>query len=394
MHAAGTPVWEDYAGPPLPSLTTAVEADCCIVGLGGSGLTAVGEALDAGLRVIGIDAGRVAGAAAGRNGGLLLAGTASFHHDTVRLLGRDRARALYALTLEQIARMAEETPDAIRRVGSLRLATTADEEADCDAQLAALRDDGFPATAYLGPEGRGLLIPSDAGFHPVGRCQLQARTALHRGAHLYEDTPALHVEPGRIETPAGTIRAGLIVVATDGRLGELIPALAHRVRSTRLQMLATAPAPEVRIPRPVYARYGMEYWQQRPDRVVVVGGFRDLGGDAEWTTEARPTPVVQEALEGLLRARLQVRAPVTHRWAACVTYHEGELPILAEIGPDCWAMGAYNGTGNLMGPLCARAAVRAARGDPAMADLLGAERLGRPPAAMDRPSGRRADGRE
>jgi hypothetical protein len=38
----------------------------------------------------------VAGGAAGRNGGFLLAGLAAFHHDAVAAHGRARARALYA----------------------------------------------------------------------------------------------------------------------------------------------------------------------------------------------------------------------------------------------------------------------------------------------------------
>jgi glycine/D-amino acid oxidase-like deaminating enzyme len=49
-----------------------------VIGLGGSGLAAVLEARSLGLSVIGIDAGMVAGGAAGRNGGFLLEGTASF----------------------------------------------------------------------------------------------------------------------------------------------------------------------------------------------------------------------------------------------------------------------------------------------------------------------------
>jgi glycine/D-amino acid oxidase-like deaminating enzyme len=255
-------------------LTRDAEADLCVVGLGGTGLSALREGLDLGQRVIGIDAGSLGGAAAGRNGGLLLAGTVSFHHDAVRHLGRARARSIYELTLEQIARTAEETPDAVRRVGSLRLATTPEEELDCQAQLTQLREDGLPAADYHGPEGRGILVPSDAAFHPLHRCRLLAAALVGRGASLFEHTPALHIKPGQVDTPEGTIRAGHVIIAVDGRLAQVVPALAPRIRTARLQMLASAPAAEVRIPRPVYARYGMEYWQQLPGGEVALGGFR------------------------------------------------------------------------------------------------------------------------
>lgn len=373
MTADNSPLWDNNTWTPFAPLAGAAEADVCVVGLGGTGLAAVREALDRGLSVIGIDAGSVAGGAAGRNGGFLLAGLAEFHHNARRLLGSDRARRLYQCTIEQVDRIAEETPDAVRRVGSLRLATTPEEAADCRAHLASLLDDGLPAADYHGPEGTGLLIPTDAAFNPLLRCRLLARQLAGRGAHLHEGVPAIHVASGTVETPAGTIRAGLILLTADGGLAALAPVLEDRVRPVRLQMLGTAPTGEVRIPRPVYARYGMDYWQQLPDGRITLGGCRDIGGDAEWTTDATPTEAIQSALEGFLRTTLGVRAPITHRWAATVSYtREGILPVLGEIEPGVWAMGAYNGTGNLVGPLCARAAMEmAVAGRSELGELLG-----------------------
>jgi gamma-glutamylputrescine oxidase len=52
-----------------------------------------------------------------------------------------------------------------------------------------------------------------------------------------------------------------VVVAVDGCLEDLMPELKGRVRTARLQMLATAPAPEVKFTLPVYRRYGYDYWQ-------------------------------------------------------------------------------------------------------------------------------------
>src|SRR5689334_9203836 len=81
-------VWEDAPGLDLPTLGGEVEADVCVVGLGGSGLAAVRALTAAGRRVVGIDAGEVACGAAGRNGGFLLAGLYEFHHDAVAKIGR------------------------------------------------------------------------------------------------------------------------------------------------------------------------------------------------------------------------------------------------------------------------------------------------------------------
>lgn len=350
-----TPIWGEKNTLALPHLDADLDADVCVVGLGGSGLVCIRELLEAGRRVVGIDAITVAGGAAGRNGGFLLGGLAMFHHDAVTRLGRETAVAIYEQTLKQIDRMEGGTPHAVRRTGTLRIAESPEEEQDCAAQLAAMRRDSLPVEAYAGPEGTGLLFPADAAYDPVARCHALARHAIASGARLFERTPALSIDSGRVTTPHGIVKARHVVVAVDGGLETIFPDLATRVRSARLQMLATAPELEVDFPRPTYARWGLDYWQQRADRRIVLGGCRDVGGDAEWTTDTRPTEIVQAALSTLLRDRLHVAAPVTHRWAATVAYTQSGLPILEQVRPGVWAVGAYSGTGNVIGALCGRA---------------------------------------
>ena len=55
-----------------------------------------------GFQVVGIDAKDVGAGAAGRNGGLLLAGLPEFYHDAVRKLGHDFALMTYKSTLEEL----------------------------------------------------------------------------------------------------------------------------------------------------------------------------------------------------------------------------------------------------------------------------------------------------
>jgi len=353
-----SPVWDDGNWAGLPQLEGELQAQVCVVGLGGSGLSAVHELLRLGAQVVGIEAGIVAGGAAGRNGGFLLAGTADFYHDSIQSLGQDRARAMYQATLDQLDWMIGETPEAIRRVGSLRIAASSQEAQDCQAHLKALVEDGFPAESYQGPEGEGLLIPTDAVFNPLMRCRMLARQALQNGAKLFEHSPALEISGHQVRTSRGRIRCQKVIVAVDGRLEKLLPELATRVRTARLQMLATQPTAEVSIPRPVYQRCGYEYWQQLPDGAIALGGFRDVGGEDEWTGNTEPTEVVQGRLERFLREHLQVQANITHRWAASVSYTQTGLPIMEEVRPNVWAIGAYSGTGNIVGALFGRLVAR------------------------------------
>ncbi len=359
-----TTAWQVTApgGDVPPGLLGPVTAEVVVVGQGAAGLTAAALLAEAGVDVVALDAGHPGAGASGRNGGFLLAGLAEAHHEVRARLGRTTATELYRRTAEALDATAAAHPDAVRRVGSLRVSRSPAEDGDVDAQFAAMREDGLPVERYEGPEGRGLLFPQDAAFHPLRRARELARRASAAGARLHGATPVAEVRPGAVSTDAGPVRATRgVLVAVDGGLEQLVPALRGRVRAARLQMLGTAPAPDVVVPRPVYARFGLDYWQQLPDGRVLLGGGRDVGGDTEWVRDRRweaPTSdPVQQHLERLLRSDIGTDAPVEQRWTGVVGFTEDALPVLAEPEPGLVAVGGYSGTGNLVGPLCAAWAV-------------------------------------
>ena len=343
--------------PGLPPLADDVTADVCVVGLGASGLAAVEAARERGLTVVGLDAGRVAGGAAGRNGGFLLGGPAPFLHDALARWG-EPAVALYRATLAELDRLAELLPGAVRRTGSIRLAgwpgaPDPDEAADCATHAAALREHSIAVEDYDGPLGTGIYLPDDAAMNPAARAFALARRAADAGAVLREHSPVTGVVPGRVTTDAGAVSCGAVVVAVDGRLPAVLPALAHRVRTARLQMLATGPVPPV-LECPLYGRWGYDYVQQDPSGRVFAGGGRDRHEAAEWTDSAEPSVPVQAHVEAAVRA-LGVTASVTHRWAASVGFTGDGRALCVEVAPGVVGVGGYSGTGNLVGPVAARA---------------------------------------
>jgi len=353
--APNTPVWDDEPDwTALPRLEGDAVCDVCVVGLGGSGLVAIRALRENGVDVIGVDAHDVGAGAAGRNGGLLLAGLADFHHDAVHALGHETALTLYRRTLSELDAVFAEFLDCTRRTGSLRIAASDAERDDCRAQLAQMQADGLPVEWYRGDEGEGLLVPSDGVMQPLRRVRAMARAALASGARLYGGTHVRDITGTTVTTEQGIITCRRVIVAVDGRLEALLPELAPRVRTARLQMLATAPSVERQIPRPVYWRNGFEYWQQLPDGSIALGGFRDTEIDAEWTHDATPSAGIQRRLDDFLRDRLRVHSPVTHRWAASVAYTDSGAPISEEVRAGVFVIGAYSGTGNVVGALCAR----------------------------------------
>lgn len=368
-------IWEDLPWSPLEPLAGEWTTDFCVIGLGGSGLMAIDELNALGTAVIGLDASPVGGGAAGRNAGFLLAGLADFFPTMLARFGESPAVGLYRETMDEIDRLYRRFPGQVSRTGILRLAADAAERRECAEHLRLLQHHGFPAEGHAGPDGEGLLVPSDGVFQPLSFVRSQALDLLARGARLFEQTAVTGIDSGCVTTTHGRITCRAVIVAVDGGLERLLPELMPRVRTARLQMLATAPAPDAPISRPVYWRDGFEYWQRLPGGAVILGGFRDAGGAAEWTTDRRPSAIVQQRLEQFLREHLKITAPVTHRWAASVSYTEDRLPVLEEVRPGVIATGAYSGTGNIVGRRCGRAAAHLALGRKSKwADLLAAAR--------------------
>ena len=362
--------WDDAIAdwPGFAPLDGNVTADVCVVGLGASGLAAVEAFVERGLFVVAVDAGRVAAGAAGRNGGFLIGGPALFLHDAIARWGSS-AVDLYRETLAELARLADRLgPEVVRRVGSIRLAglpgepRSAEEErdrererADCAAHATALHEHGIAVEDYDGPLGRGIFLPDDAATNPAVRATEIAAELAPR-ARLFEHTEVSSVAPGLVTTERGAVRAERIVVAVDGRLDGVLPQLRARVRTARLQMLATAPVDE-RLPCPVYGRWGYDYAQQLPDGRLFVGGGRDRFVEAEWTDDATPTDDVQSYIESVAQRMAARPVEVTARWAASVGFTDDARPVCTEVADGVVAVGGYNGTGNLVGPVAARAAV-------------------------------------
>lgn len=352
-------LWLDEPYEPRAPLAGDVSCAVCIVGAGIGGLAAAWHLTERGVRdIVVLEEGVVAGGASGRNGGFFIAGAAPMYDRARELFGRERARAIYAATLEaqrSILAIAEEVGarDAFRLVGMLRV----DAPDAVRAHLDALHEDGFEGSLVSelpgALSGLGLLTPHDGAVHPARWLRALARALERRGVRLFEGT---RVQPPvgatGVRTRGGAVRAGAVVVAADAALGALVPG-AERVRSRRLHMLATEPAPRA-LDCPVYVRDGHEYAQQLPDGRVTLGGFSDLDGAASWTDREGSNAVVQKRLDRYLREDLLVGAPVSHRWVGLVGYADEPLPTAGAARDRLFALGGYNGTGHVQGFVAAR----------------------------------------
>lgn len=369
----GRPLWDEatevagWSG--LPPVEGRLKADVCVVGLGASGLAAVEAAAERGLSVIGVDAGRVGGAASGRNGGFLLGGTALHPHEMIDRFGLDQARAMYRATLDEVDRLASDLgPGVVRRTGSVRLAGPlggdgdgdggGDEAADLARHEEALGHMGIRVERWSGPLGQGLFLPDDAACNPAARAlAIAGRLESEPRVRLFERSPVLGLTAGSVDCERGTVSAGAIVACVDGGLEWLVPSLRGRVRTARLRVVATDPVRPV-ADCPVYARWGWDYLQQDSDGRLVLGGGRDRAG-GDWLDSPAdalrpPDPSVDEHLVRLVSTL--AGAPISHRWFGLAAFTDDRSPV-CEMVDGVAVAGAYSGVGNLLGPITARTAV-------------------------------------
>jgi gamma-glutamylputrescine oxidase len=362
----GLPYWLDEPYEPRPPLTGDVEVEACVIGAGVAGLSCARRLAAHGIEALVLERDTVAGGASGRNGGFLLAGLAPFHNDAIELWGRDFARRAYARTLQaqqEMYALAAElgVGDAVRRVGSLRVSASEEEAEHVRRHAAALREDGFPAQllerAELPPAlqrsaWNACLTDHDGSLHPARWIRALAEDAERSGVRICEGSGVgAPVEETQLVLEAATVRARHVIVAADGALPRLVPSYDGRVRARRLHMLATEPLPERIVEQLVYARWGYEYFQQRPDGRILAGGFGDLDGEASYTDSGEGDPRIWDRIERWLREDVGLHAAVTHRWTGTVGYGEERRPVVGPVPgrPGLWVAGGYSGHGNVPG---------------------------------------------
>jgi glycine/D-amino acid oxidase-like deaminating enzyme len=339
--------------------------DVAVVGGGITGVACALTLAEAGRSVVLHEAREIAGGASGRNGGFALRGGAMGYDVARDQLGPTGAREYWQLTERSLERMSRIAGDALRPVGSLRLAVDAEETAELRGEHDALVDDGFDVTwldaseldaALRGHFAAGLVHPADGALQPARWVRRLARAAADAGAEIREGS--------RVEA-LDALEADRVVIATDGYTCGLVPELDVRIRPTRGQVLVTEPLPELVFPRPHYARQGYDYWQQTPDGRLVIGGSRDASLEDEWTAEEATTDVVQRRIESRVRDLVGSNPRVTHRWAGIWGTTDDRLPFVGPVpGRDrVWVAAGYSGHGNVLGFACGELVARALTGD-------------------------------
>ena len=363
--------------PPRPALSFDLDVDVCVIGGGLAGLTTARELARSGWSVVLLEAGRLAAGASGRNTGFVLPG---FGADADRLIARvgfERTKDLWTL--------AQAGLDYVRNVIS------ADGMSGVDPQNGWLyvskKDNSDEFLSYVGLLGelgceiegwstervRAVLhseryfyainYPRAIAIHPLNYALGLAAAAERDGARIFENTPALSVDPTgvrkRVVTPGARLRANHVVLCGNVQLGALMPRLAATLVPVTTYVIATAPLGE-RLAEAVGYPGGISDTELADNHYRIVGGDRLMlsGRATGWARDPR-------RYVGALKADIKKTYPqlgevaVDYAWSGTLGLTVHRMPQIGELGPGVWLASGFGGHGlnttAMAGNLIARA---------------------------------------
>ena len=346
--------------------------DVAIIGGGVMGAAISYWLARAGVRSVLLERTRLAHEATGRNGGFVSIGPAESYPAAIRRLGHETAHTILDLTRENqalVRRILQEEDIACdyHEPGSLSLALDATHLTELAEEAMALQTDGV-AAALLDraqvqeliqtPLGRdivgGRFMPEEGVIHPLRFVQGLVQAAQHSSVRACATTVRQLVpHRGRVvvHTMHGPLQAETVIVAVNAWTGELLPQLAHLITPVRGQVLAYAPTVPVfttGMSAPITSTG--EYWQQRSDGTIVLGGCRAVAPGSDIGVRLnQPTAEVQVALEQVFpRLFPALRGlQVAHRWAGMMAFTRDYLPLVDRVPdmPGVLVVGGFCGHG-------------------------------------------------
>ena len=365
-----------------PGLAGDVSADLVVVGGGCTGLAAALFAAKAGRSVVLLEGGRIGWGASGRNGGQIIPGLRKGAVELVEMLGVERARALFDLSL--LARrvvtdlISEYEIDChLALTGHLLGAVKRgdmqafEEEATCLDQVMAykhvrLLDQAEARAAVATPEFRGALVDQLGGhLHPLNYTLGLAKACRSAGVRLFEGAEAIGLETGAsgvtVRTAQGTVRAQNVILAGDALLSGLAPRVNRRIMPVANYQVVTEPLvhPQALIPQNHAvsdSRFVVDYFRLTPDGRLLFGGGERYTPDPPRDMAAFVRPYLERAFPQLKGVRL------THAWGGLVSVTLSRLPHIGREGAVLYAHG-YSGQGVILSSLAGKLMARALDGD-------------------------------
>ncbi|MEQ8262260.1 FAD-binding oxidoreductase [Pseudohaliea sp.] len=341
------------------------EVDVCIIGGGYTGLSSAIHLRRRGYSVILLEANKVGWGASGRNGGHVGTGQRVDQPELEKMVGDERARALWDLGLEAVGTVCslidEFAIDCELKTGNLHVASSAQAGEDLAGEAEHLAERyGYDQLRYVPPaelpewtsaQGMhgGLMDYGARHLHPLNYALGLAAAARDLGAELFEDSRVLDYREDtavRVRTARGTVNARYLVLGCNGYLDKLEKRCAGRIMPINNYMLATEPLPEETARRLIRddasmsdTRFVINYWKLSADNRLLFGG-------GETYTRTFPSDIKAFVRPYMLKIYPELEdAAIEYGWGGTLAITMSRLPDLGRLSARIFYAHGYSGHG-------------------------------------------------
>ena len=353
-----------------------LDVDICIVGAGLAGLTVALEASRMGASVAVLEGRHVGWNASGNQLGTVMPGYALSLHELIERVGFEDASELWALSkegAEYVRGLATEQsmPGIAMSEGALEVSNV-DVGDQLISRLQMLSEDfGTEVEGWQVDRVRSEL-KTDRYFHGVyypkafqidGRKYVHGVASLARrsGARIFEDTPAVSIDPSgirkRIVTPSARLRASHIVLAGNIHLGAPMRRLSETLLPVWRYAGVTAPLGD-RLGE-VMAFRGSVSDTDNIDHFRIVDGDRLMWASPETTWSANP-----RRFAGAIARRMRTVFPklgpveISETFGGAIGQTVHGMPQIGQLRKGLWVTSGFGrqglNTSAMAGQLIAR----------------------------------------
>jgi gamma-glutamylputrescine oxidase len=363
--------WLENATQAYANLEKNITADVIIVGGGMTGLAAACQMKSLGATVVVLEEDILASGATGRNAGFLLSGTVEHYSRAVAIIGREKAKRLWAFSRNTVAEIASISREFditcdLDINGSLHAAMDAQEDAEIKEDIRLMQEDGF-RTEYVNSSDinkrihgqnfvSGQITDSDGGFHPREFIAGLAERVHEKGQlDIFEKTRVLDIESTSfdsisVKTEKGTVSGHLVLLALNAYSQQLAPFLQDKILPVRGHVIVTSPIKRTLWNETIYANFGYEYFRQLQNGRIIMGGMRETvpGGDGLHFDESALPKVVTQLEQFLSKHFLgDEKFQIEYSWGGMMGFSRDGLPIIGALPSmkNAFVAGGYTGHG-------------------------------------------------
>ena len=209
--------------------------------------------------------------------------------------------------------------------------------------------------------------------------------ALDMGAEISTHTPVLKVEPlgggavggdgaagHLVTTDRGTVRCKTVIFCTNAYTGKLCPTLAEKIRPVRNHVLVTTPAPSLLRDGSRSGsgnNDGFNYWIQRQDGRIVLGGFRDRepGKGVDVVDDEHDETAARAAIRTFLWEHFEMGdAAIEQEWSGILAWSCDDAPWVGAVPgqQNAYVCAGFCGSGLSRAFMCGLSVGDMAAGEP------------------------------